>query len=356
MDDTTDRSVDMARHDARRQCRGRRCCAMIFGAEMTAVPSQCAHCGNVAEVGTTHAWMEGPGHRAALLDLPRSGDPHRRDARRPLSSTRAGRPTCASRARFTAGGAGDVRAAACPQGCPPRIHRRRISWTVGGAIGRSSWITALTGAGGRFLSFGLPEGATRDRRTEITSRLIVPRVGRFGRFVAHSRVGSARRDVIGIPVSILSPRRAKQRRSSAAGPRARGVGVFPAFAPGRHVVASVDPVALHPAVGVPGPPGCARGRRPRANGHRAPRRAGAGVGPRAALPTRRASRRRSRSRTCPAGRRRRHRAMPAACSSAPRRVPVVMLQGRLHLYEGNAPGLVVQPVLLMGRLGARPSC
>ena len=33
--------------------------------------------------------------------------------------------------------------------------------------------------------------------------------------------------------------------------------------------------------------------------------------------------------------------------------PVVMLQGRLHLYEGNDAGLVVQPVLLMGRLGAR---
>jgi purine-nucleoside phosphorylase len=30
-----------------------------------------------------------------------------------------------------------------------------------------------------------------------------------------------------------------------------------------------------------------------------------------------------------------------------------MLQGRFHLYEGNAPGLVVQPVLLFGRLGAR---
>jgi purine-nucleoside phosphorylase len=30
-----------------------------------------------------------------------------------------------------------------------------------------------------------------------------------------------------------------------------------------------------------------------------------------------------------------------------------MLQGRLHLYEGHDPGLVVQPVLLMGRLGAR---
>jgi purine-nucleoside phosphorylase len=32
--------------------------------------------------------------------------------------------------------------------------------------------------------------------------------------------------------------------------------------------------------------------------------------------------------------------------------PVAMLQGRLHLYEGNAPGLVVQPVLLFKRLGA----
>ncbi len=33
--------------------------------------------------------------------------------------------------------------------------------------------------------------------------------------------------------------------------------------------------------------------------------------------------------------------------------PVVMLQGRFHLYEGNAAGLVVQPVLLLRRLGAR---
>jgi purine-nucleoside phosphorylase len=32
---------------------------------------------------------------------------------------------------------------------------------------------------------------------------------------------------------------------------------------------------------------------------------------------------------------------------------VVMLQGRMHLYEGNAVGLVVQPVLLFRRLGAR---
>jgi len=33
--------------------------------------------------------------------------------------------------------------------------------------------------------------------------------------------------------------------------------------------------------------------------------------------------------------------------------PVAMLQGRFHLYEGNHPGLVVQPVLLFGRLGAK---
>ena len=34
-------------------------------------------------------------------------------------------------------------------------------------------------------------------------------------------------------------------------------------------------------------------------------------------------------------------------------MPVVMLQGRFHLYEGTDPGLVVQPVLLFRRLGAR---
>jgi purine-nucleoside phosphorylase len=33
--------------------------------------------------------------------------------------------------------------------------------------------------------------------------------------------------------------------------------------------------------------------------------------------------------------------------------PVVMLQGRFHLYEGNDQGLVIQPVLLFGALGAR---
>ena len=33
--------------------------------------------------------------------------------------------------------------------------------------------------------------------------------------------------------------------------------------------------------------------------------------------------------------------------------PAVLLQGRFHMYEGNDPGLVIQPVLLFNRLGAR---
>ena len=33
-------------------------------------------------------------------------------------------------------------------------------------------------------------------------------------------------------------------------------------------------------------------------------------------------------------------------------VPVVVQQGRFHLYEGHSAGFVVQLVLLMGRLGA----
>jgi purine-nucleoside phosphorylase len=36
-----------------------------------------------------------------------------------------------------------------------------------------------------------------------------------------------------------------------------------------------------------------------------------------------------------------------------RGVPAVVQQGRFHLYEGHSAGFVVQPVLLMGRLGAK---
>lgn len=34
-------------------------------------------------------------------------------------------------------------------------------------------------------------------------------------------------------------------------------------------------------------------------------------------------------------------------------VPVALLQGRLHMYEGHSAGLIVEPALLVGRLGAR---
>jgi hypothetical protein len=33
----------------------------IFGVEMTAAPTECASCGNVAEVGTLLAYTQGPG-------------------------------------------------------------------------------------------------------------------------------------------------------------------------------------------------------------------------------------------------------------------------------------------------------
>jgi hypothetical protein len=33
----------------------------IFGVEMTASPSECAHCGNIGEVGTLLAFTQGPG-------------------------------------------------------------------------------------------------------------------------------------------------------------------------------------------------------------------------------------------------------------------------------------------------------
>jgi hypothetical protein len=33
----------------------------IFGAEMTAAPTECAHCGNGGEIGTLLAFTQGPG-------------------------------------------------------------------------------------------------------------------------------------------------------------------------------------------------------------------------------------------------------------------------------------------------------
>ncbi len=33
----------------------------IFGVEMTAAPTECTHCGNLAEIGTLLAFTQGPG-------------------------------------------------------------------------------------------------------------------------------------------------------------------------------------------------------------------------------------------------------------------------------------------------------
>jgi len=35
--------------------------AELFGFEMTAITHRCAHCGNVAQIGTLLAWTYGPG-------------------------------------------------------------------------------------------------------------------------------------------------------------------------------------------------------------------------------------------------------------------------------------------------------
>ncbi len=45
----------------------------IFGAEMTAEPTKCAHCGNQAEIGTLLAYYPGTGSDLAMLNLWESG-------------------------------------------------------------------------------------------------------------------------------------------------------------------------------------------------------------------------------------------------------------------------------------------
>ena len=64
-DDSMDQAMDEATDPAlARMLDGNAAAGMlheIFGADMTAMPGQCGHCGHVADMGTTHAWMEGPG-------------------------------------------------------------------------------------------------------------------------------------------------------------------------------------------------------------------------------------------------------------------------------------------------------
>jgi len=159
--------------------------------------------------------------------------------------------------------------------------------------------------------------------------------------------------VIGIPVSILLPRRVKQLRSSAAGPRARGVGVFQNLAADHGVLVVFDPSRPIPPSELPA----------RLDALEAAVRARSDLVPLAGIVLGSGLDGLARDLDVTA-------AIPFAdlpgwpAATAPGHagrlllghldgVPVVMLEGRLHLYEGNAAGLVVQPVLLMGRLGAQ---
>ena len=203
-----------------------------------------------------------------------------------------------------------------------------------------------------------PKGPSGTGETEITSRASAPRRSlralRCPDPAASAvpvRAMTARRNATGIPVSVRP-----------SGPRSRGPrGRLP---PGRvsggpH--ARDDPDGCRPRR--PGPPDLARraaGPARRARGGRpGPIRPRPGGRDRPRLRARR-SRRRPRGRV----------AIPFAelpgwpAATAPGHVgrlllgrlggtPVVMLQGRFHLYEGNDPGLVVQPVLLFRRLGAK---
>jgi hypothetical protein len=45
--------------------------AALFGADMTAVPGRCVHCGTVNEVGAMRAYVRGPG---AVLRCPACGE------------------------------------------------------------------------------------------------------------------------------------------------------------------------------------------------------------------------------------------------------------------------------------------
>ena len=202
----------------------------------------------------------------------------------------------------------------------------------------------------------MPEGAGQGRRNRDHIKDLRSVAGRFGRFVARvawlshhgpARVASARRDAIGIPVSIL-PSGGRSLRASA---------VFPLdeFLEARMSDPTTSPSTGHDRSRPPiSPPASPRSSRRCATGSTLVPEVGivlgSGLGgladdledpvaiPFAELP-----------------------GWPPA--TAPGHVgrlllgrlggrAVVMLQGRFHLYEGNDPGLVVQPVLLFQALGA----
>ena len=247
---------------------------------------------------------------------------------------------------------------ACPQAVESRGHAPR-------ARGRTSWISALTRPRGRLVPWVLPEGAARDRghRDHIKGSR---RAGRFGRFVSRiarrltTSAGTERPAGCDRHPGVGTPPRARRSRglvgrlppgASPGGPHRRPTGSPPYSGHDGRRSRPADPPGR-----AAGPAGRAGGRRPGADRHRPDGR------DRARLRARRAGRRpgrcgrASRSPTCRAGRPRpRPGHVGRLLLGQLDGVPVAMLQGRLHMYEGNdaGPGRPARPADGPARRAAR---
>ena len=140
--------------------------------------------------------------------------------RRPLLRAALGRDDGTAEGR-------DVRDGRLTGPCPQAVHtRRQVVDGVGRPARESWWITALTDPDRAAATVGPARRGRQDRRTEIASRTIAPPPVASGASLPGWATVSprpsagvrARRDVIGIPVSILpSGRRGPRPRPSASG-------------------------------------------------------------------------------------------------------------------------------------------
>ena len=244
---------------------------------------------------------------------PRSG----RAATTATPSAARRRPSASRRSRCSPSAA-DSGEAGGPRGVVHELSTPvRNSWTDLRVPGRISWITSLTRPLPGFVRYVLPEGAARERGTEITSRtssqgrslraLLYPVATAFLR-----RPREARRDAIGIPVSILSsgPQKPAGHRPSTPG-RSSG-GPHAGAGPGPSDVPPVPPSPRRSACA----PRRARGCGPRPVATSSPRSGSSSAPASEGWPTSSRTRSRSRSTTCPAGPRRPRPVTSGGCSSA----------------------------------------
>ena len=189
---------------------------------------------------------------------------------------------------------------------------RSTSWTAITSRSRRSPVNS----GASFTSAGQPARASRVGRPEGRDR--------------HPGVGT--------------PAGRRSLTAGIGGPRARILDVHDRRRPDPpHPAGRPARPSRRPGGGRPRPIGPRPGRRPSSSGPGS-----------AASPTRSRTRPPSRSTSCPAGRPRpRPGHVGRLLLGRLAGVPVIVLQGRFHLYEGFDAGLVIQPVLLFKRLGAR---